>query len=258
MLKLLLLLPFLYTATAQPLLCTKCKCNKSTDPKGLSIECINATISDVFFKNETWLQQDNATAPIIGVRLHRTDIGDLQTKFVTSDLVVLDLSNNSIGNISEGVFSGLQNMEMLILSDNNIESLNPHIFRGVYEPGYFYPMHSLRVLMLCNNKMHSLDQSLFEHTPNIETLSLSGNPLKVLDANTVIAIGSLPYLKELDLSYTQIAELPKYFLHTPKHLSILNLSGNNFESVPAGLSDAHGLKQLFFNENPIVNLTHSM
>lgn len=191
---LILIAHLIQAAITTPPFCEKCRCIEN-QPNGTSIECFNTTISDILYKNSSWFDENNQTYPIIGLKLQKTDVGDLKTKFVKTNIFVLDLSNNSIKDVGDGVFSNLKYMELLILSDNEIEYLNPDCFKGDYEPGYFYPLHSLKVLILSNNKMHSLNQDLFEHTPKIENLSLKGNPFKVLDYHTTIAIGNLPYLK---------------------------------------------------------------
>lgn len=57
------------------------------------------------------------------------------------------------------------------------------------------------------------------------------------------------------MSYTQLKELPQYFLHTPKYLKIFDISGNLFEEVPQPLSEAHSLEELYMDNNPILNIT---
>lgn len=57
------------------------------------------------------------------------------------------------------------------------------------------------------------------------------------------------------MSNLGIKELPQHFMHTPKYLSILDLSGNRFTEVPSTLEESHALQVLHLNNNPIVNLT---
>ena len=65
------------------------------------------------------------------------------------------------------------------------------------------------------------------------------------------------YVQALDLSYTQLKELPEYFLHTPKYLQTLNLTGNLMTRVPAALQHSHALEVLYLSENPITVLDRS-
>lgn len=61
----------------------------------------------------------------------------------------------------------------------------------------------MRVLNLAYNDLHSLNQDLFEHLPQLEELDISGNPLTTIDHVTLIAISSLPMLKvSSDICYS--------------------------------------------------------
>lgn len=240
-------------------LCAICKCpQENQNSSTIDINCLNVKTGDLIYKNNSWFSEKNESFSIIGVNLQNNGLTELAIPFVKSDLMALDLSNNSIRNISDGVFANLQKMELLILSNNEIEYLNPDAFKGVYSNGYYYPLSSLKELVLSNNKLHTLNQDLFEHTTKIERLILRDNPLKMVDQHTMVALGDLPNLKELDLSNTQLKELPEHLLHTPRKLIVLNLSGNLFESVPKTLMDTESLEVLRFNGNPIRNFTHKM
>jgi Leucine-rich repeat (LRR) protein len=65
------------------------------------------------------------------------------------------------------------------------------------------------------------------------------------------------YLQVLDLSYTELKDLPENLLHTPKYLKVLNLTGNLMTRVPSALEHSHALEVLHFCENPVVVLDRS-
>ena len=65
------------------------------------------------------------------------------------------------------------------------------------------------------------------------------------------------FVQDLDISYTQLKELPEYFLHTPRYLHTLNLTGNLMTRVPAALQHSHHLEVLHFSENPVTVLDQS-
>jgi Leucine-rich repeat (LRR) protein len=65
------------------------------------------------------------------------------------------------------------------------------------------------------------------------------------------------YVQVLDLSYTQLMDLPEYLLHTPKYIRVLNLTGNLMTRVPAALQHTHALEVLYFSDNPVIVLDHS-
>lgn len=239
-------------------LCQRCKCTKSNvNETKIDVDCTDTSeVHDILYQQSSWINENNITVPYARVILKGSKLGDIVTPFLPSTLTHLDLSRNGINNIKVECFAELQNMDTLILSDNNINLLKPDVFKGKRLDGENYPLRSLKTLKLDTNDLHTLDQDVFEHVEQIlEVLDLSYNPFKVLDLQTAIAIGSIIYLKELYLRFTHIKELPDHFLHTPRHLKLLDLSGNNFRKIPTGLSEAQVLETLYFNNNPIVNIT---
>lgn len=67
--------------------------------------------------------------------------------------------------------------------------------QGRFSPEEYEPLSSMKSLSLAYNDLHSLNQDLFEHLPELEFLDLSGNPMTTIDYATVIAISGLPMLK---------------------------------------------------------------
>lgn len=57
------------------------------------------------------------------------------------------------------------------------------------------------------------------------------------------------------MSYTQLEDLPNNFLHTPKYLRKLDLTGNYLDHIPTTLGDVHALETLVLDDNKIVMLT---
>jgi len=88
-------------------------------------------------------------------------------------------------------------------------------FQGKFSPEAYEPLN-LEILNLSNNALHWLHQSIFEHLVNLRVLKLSGNPFGVFDYRTSMAISSLSYLEELDISYCQLRELPNLQFHGTK------------------------------------------
>ncbi|KAB0791581.1 hypothetical protein PPYR_03381 [Photinus pyralis] len=242
-------------SNAQSELCNKCKCKNSA--KRIDVDCSEIALdAKVLYQNRSWLDEKNHSIPYARVLLKGAQVGDLLTPFPPSNLSYLDLSRNGINKIKVECFAELQNMETLILSDNNLNVLKPGVLKGKRMDGEDYPLRSLKTLKLDMNDLHTLDQDLFMHVEEIlEVLDLSYNPFKVFDLQTTVAIGGIIYLKELYLRFTHVKQLPDHFLHTPRHLKLLDLSGNDFTEIPQGLADAQVLETLYFNNNPIVNIT---
>lgn len=88
--------------------------------------------------------------------------------------------------------------------------------QGKFSPEAYEPLSKLKILNLAGNSLHSLHQSLFEHLISIKVLNLSRNPFTVFDYRTSIAISSLSYLEELDISYCSLKELSSSQFHNAK------------------------------------------
>ncbi|XP_063923630.1 leucine-rich repeat neuronal protein 1-like [Zophobas morio] len=239
-------------AQSKPPFCPPCSC-KTVEQTKFEVTC-DQDVRDKLFQESSWIDSTNKTFPYKALLVHNMPILTLDKKFPISNVSYLSLANNSIVNITDSIFSNLQDMITLDLSYNNIEQIHPDAFDGQYLINEFRPLKSLKNLHLDHNRISSLNQDVFEHTPNVEILTISHNPLDKIDQQTLVAITGLVFLKHLDLSYTGLSSLPDAFLHTPRYLEKLDLSGNQFNRIPKTLGDSHSLSVLYFNNNPIVSL----
>ncbi|ENN73247.1 hypothetical protein HUJ04_000584 [Dendroctonus ponderosae] len=252
---LVFLLPCLIEADKLPLCSDNCSCIFVNDTLVSRVTCTK-DVKDLVMLNSTWINPATTKPyPYLAITLTNQNFIELNFTFPDSDVTYLNLANNDIYRIRGGVFQDLQSMEVLILSSNDLELLSPDAFRGKYMPERYEPLKSLVELRLDHNRLHSLNMDIFEHTTDLEILDLSYNPFKVLDPHTIMAIDSLPQLKELYLGYTQISTLPELMLHTPLYLSILDLSGNPIDKVPETLAESHNLTELYLNDTSFVNMT---
>ncbi|XP_063632622.1 leucine-rich repeat neuronal protein 3-like [Cydia splendana] len=226
-------------------ICRVCVC------KDGKVNCKDQKLG-TFFKLEQWAELTDINPTIV-------DLSDNVITNITimADLPIeeLNLSNNKIENIENASFRDLQEMRVLDLSYNRLTSkLSPHAFEGKFSAEEYEPLSSMRTLNLAYNQFHSLNQDLFEHLPELTSLDLTGNPLTTIDHVTLIAISSLPMLKDLRLRSCQLTEIPDKFLHTPRYLEYLDLSDNKLTMVPQELEETKNLVYLNLNQNPIVEL----
>ncbi|CAD6193121.1 unnamed protein product [Caenorhabditis auriculariae] len=120
---------------------------------------------------------------------HFANLGDTLHK--------LDLSNNAITKISDGLFDELKNLKKLILDGNKIIKWRKTMFRG---------LKNLKELSLDNCNIEELPADIFDELPALTEISLRNNPLTVLPT----AVLNLELLEDLDISETKIAELHEY------------------------------------------------
>uniref|UniRef100_A0A0A9VZD4 Leucine-rich repeat-containing protein 15 n=2 Tax=Lygus hesperus TaxID=30085 RepID=A0A0A9VZD4_LYGHE len=173
------------------------------------------------------------------------------------NLTVLSFRNNSIVRIANAAFRFVGGLKEIDLSFNLLASstFKGEVFQGLYSSEGYEPL-DIEVLNLGHNGLHTLDPDLFEHLPKLRVLSLDSNPLTMIDHPTLIALANIPLLEYLDLSRTQLRDIPPSMLHTSNHLHVLNISFNLFEDIPKALEATHELQDLVISGN-IIQEIHS-
>ncbi|XP_074553759.1 vasorin b [Halichoeres trimaculatus] len=161
----------------------------------------------------------------------------------------LDLSSNQITHISEDCFHGMALLERLYLYSNYIEDIHPAAFNGLDHLLELklqgnrltslptLSIHGLLLLDLRFNVLPTLGPSDLQ-TPNLESLKLGGVGLTTLNKEL---IGSLQNLHELDISGNQLESFPSVLKETPG-LIHLSLAGNPMG--PLKLEDLQNLGEL--------------
>ncbi|XP_060948904.1 vasorin-like [Limanda limanda] len=154
-----------------------------------------------------------------------------------SKLKNLDLSSNDITHISKGSFSGLVQLERLYLHSNIIQSIHLEAFEGLDMllelklqgnqltslPTLHFPR--LLLLDLSSNNIPSLGPSDLQ-TPHLEALKLASLGLTSVDEDLITSLGNL---HELDISANKLTEVPQAIKQDSlKGLTKLNLAANPF------------------------------
>jgi len=131
-----------------------------------------------------------------------------------SDLTRLDLSGNSLSEISDGSFRTLVGLVRLNLCRNAIGTVDENAFRG---------LDRLESLDLSDNRLADLPDSALAPLYTLQKLDLSGNQLQVLGARW---FESLDRLRELDISRNGLARAASGTLQPLSGLSVLRLAEN--------------------------------
>lgn len=195
----------------------------------------------------------------------------------------LYLFKNGIETLDQEDFTGLDNLEMLDLSQNNLKELPDHVFE---------PLTSLRNLDLSSNQITHISQNSFAGLEILERLYLHSNTIKSIhpaafdglelllelklyrnELTTVPAL-RMPHLLLLDLRFNKIPSPGPADLQTPKleslklgglglsslnqellgsfkNLHELDISNNQLKDFPPVLWEARGLVKLHLAGNPM-------
>lgn len=131
-----------------------------------------------------------------------------------SELTCLDLSDNSLSDVSVGTFRTLVRLVRLSLRRNAISTVDEEAFRG---------LDRLEFLDLSDNRLADLPDSALTPLYSLQKLDLSGNQLQVLGARW---FESLDRLRELDVSRNGLARAASGTLQPLSGLSVLRLAEN--------------------------------
>lgn len=123
-------------------LCTLCKCQmKTVDAvKYADVVCFTKVYHDIF-SPEFWVTTvDNKTHEYNyhSLNFQNNILTNLSKEFPSSNLVYLNLASNNMVSITQSVFRNLQKMEILVLSYNDLDDIDPEAFRVSY---VFYEMY---------------------------------------------------------------------------------------------------------------------
>ncbi|XP_077019526.1 protein flightless-1 homolog isoform X2 [Tamandua tetradactyla] len=177
------------------------------------------------------------------------------------NMLVLNLSHNSIDTIPNQLFINLTDLLYLDLSENRLESLPPQMRRLGHlqtlllsgnpllhaQLRQLPAMTALQTLHLRNTQrtQSNLPTSL-EGLSSLADVDLSCNDLTRVPE----CLYTLPSLRRLNLSSNQITEL-SLCIDQWVHVETLNLSRNQLTSLPSAICKLTKLKRLYLNSNKL-------
>ena len=123
----------------------------------------------------------------------------------------LVLTNNQLSNLEQGWLQPCPNLAHLELSDNNIKLLDETVLVGA---------RNLRFLNLAYNYISRVPDTW--HAQQLDSLTLAGNPLQTFSFCSVSALSQLRVLNVSDTGLTRI----DFCQDTQRSLQILDISGN--------------------------------
>ncbi|XP_047531220.1 toll-like receptor 6 [Vanessa atalanta] len=160
-------------------------------------------------------------------------------------LQVLDLSRNELTSqwINKGTFVGLLRMVILNISFNRLSRIDRYMFQDLY---------SLQKLNLDHNEIASIDEHAFEELRNLHSLTLSNN--KLLHIHTHI-FTDLHVLHELFLDNNKIKHIDENAFDNMTTIGDLGLNDNFLSSIPSSIRKLRSLRSLDIGNNNITHLS---
>ncbi|KAL7856426.1 hypothetical protein AOLI_G00200300 [Acnodon oligacanthus] len=150
---------------------------------------------------------------------------------VTTNLTILDLSNNKIAGITEGSFRWLPLLESLSLENNNIKRLTNGTFLGLkslirlnlqkalvktktshyptIDDFSFHPLVNLEYLFMKETCFSKISENMFYGLPSLRKLDLSWSKtgLKTVNSTTFASLRGSPFFQMLNLTGMGITKL---------------------------------------------------
>lgn len=175
------------------------------------------------------------------------------------NLEMLDLSQNKLTELADRVFEPLTSLRNLDLSSNQITHISEECFHG---------MVLLERLYLYSNLIETIHPAAFNGLDHLLELKLQGNELTTLPTlsmprlllldlrfNVLPTLGvadlQAPNLESLKLGGVGLTNLDKELIGSLKNLHELDISGNQLESFPLALKETQGLIHLSLARNPM-------
>lgn len=163
------------------------------------------------FPNLTRLSLQNAT------------MTSLLTPISCEKLTYLDLDDNLLSEIPDGLFLNCLQLTTLTLNHNSLEIITEHAFSGLSE---------LLSLSLMYNKLNSIHANAFSSMVKLRNVNLIANNIETLDSNL---FQNLSQLRMLTIENNRISILSDDFLSNNRNLEWVNLSNNRLTSIAATL-----------------------
>ncbi|XP_072257340.1 decorin [Pyxicephalus adspersus] len=169
--------------------------------------------------------------------LSKNSLKELPTNMPKS-LQELRVHENLLTKVKKTVFDGLNNMIVIELGTNPIDS------SGI-EKGAFQGMKKLSYLRIADTNITNIPKGL---PTSLTELHLDGNKITKVDADSFSGLNNLA---KLGLSYNNIITVENGSVANVPHLRELHLDHNSLTQVPGGLSEHKYIQVVYLHHNKI-------
>ncbi|XP_069583600.1 immunoglobulin superfamily member 10 [Ranitomeya imitator] len=159
----------------------------------------------------------------------------------------INLGYNSLSKLTEGDFTGLKKLELLMLHSNEIHTIHEHAFQD---------LSSLQVLKMSYNKVKTLHKNTFRSLKSLVRLHMDHNKLEFLSPESFYGLTSLKLVhlegNELrQLHMDTFVTLRFIQIFKTSSIKVINLSDNLLSSMPKDMFlYLNELDGLYLHGNP--------
>ncbi|KAK9874807.1 hypothetical protein WA026_005615 [Henosepilachna vigintioctopunctata] len=186
-------------------------------------------------------------------------------------LTHLYLHNNSLGVLAPGLLEGLDQLQVLDLSINDLSSswVNRDTFSGLVrlvvlnlsrnrltriDSNLFHDLYTLQILNLEHNSIEFIAEYAFSELKNLHSLTLSNNRISSIEAFHFAGVYAM---NQLLIDSNRIKFIHHQAFENLTNLQDLGLNGNLMGNVPAGIGRLRFLKTLDLGKNRIQSVNNS-
>lgn len=170
-----------------------------------------------------------------------TDISLL--KKLPATITSLDLSNNSIKEIPEGLLDGKTSLENFYIEGNYIKEIPAGLFKDTTNIDW---------ISLSGNKLTTIKEQDFAGLNKMTILDLTSNEISTIDAG---AFKDLSNVEQIGLGANKLSSLPgDLFTSMADSLQMISLYENEFTQIPAAIEKATALQNLSVFNNKLTSV----
>ena len=189
------------------LLCNRLPCSSNCSCRGFSVDCTGCDLSDIPTSGT------NNTIRILRMSHNNLSDSTLQIFHAYRDLVMLYMTNCCLTEIPHDTFKMSELLRHLDLSYNSIMTLPRNVLRG---------LNRLHTLILSRNQLRSVE-GLFSIGPNRVLYRIVKLDLSMLNITNLPpkSFQACPILSQINLSFNPFVDLPAHtFSQSPEYLYI--------------------------------------
>ncbi|KAG0716127.1 Protein toll [Chionoecetes opilio] len=184
-----------------------------------------------------------------------------------TNLEILQLNNNQFTSLPPDILKATPNLEHFLFSRNSMPSLPETIFANTPKlvtinllnnnfeslpENLLVNVSSLAVLRIYGNALREFNPKLFANIPEVYNLELSINKLTKLTSDT---FQYLPKLQQLYLKLNDLESLPEDIFHNCPDLQIVHLRNNRLLFIPSELFNmSKNISDFDFHNNEVTKI----